>query len=351
MPRVITYAQAILEAQDQLMSQDPGVFLIGLGVPTPTGVFGTTKNLVSKYGESRVLDIPASENALTGVALGASILGLKPIFIHHRVDFAVLSLEPIVNQAAKWHYMYGQTMTAPIVIRMIIGRGWGQGPQHSQSLQAWFAHIPGLKVLMPTTAKDAKQLLIAAVKDASPVIILEHRWLYDLTGDVPEELIAGKIGKANIMVSGTDLTLVSNSIMSIECVRAASKLLEYGISAEVIDLATIKPLDKETIISSVQKTKNVIVVDNGHLDFGVSAEVISIISENLFSDLKRPPLRIGLPNIPTPTSRTLADAFYPDSDTILTKALELFGKNQAITSPISDKNFKDVPNKDFKGPY
>jgi pyruvate dehydrogenase E1 component beta subunit len=351
MPRFITYAQAILEAQDQLMSEDPGVFLIGLGVPTPTGVFGTTKNLVSKYGENRVLDIPASENALTGVAFGASILGLKPIFIHHRVDFAVLSLEPIVNQAAKWHYMYGQTMTAPIVIRMIIGRGWGQGPQHSQSLQAWFAHIPGLKVLMPTTAKDAKQLLIAAVKDASPVIILEHRWLYDLTGDVPEELIAGKIGKANIMVAGTDLTLVSNSIMSIECVKAASKLLEYGISAEVIDLATIKPLDRETIISSVQKTKNVIVVDNGHLDFGVSAEVISIISENLFSDLKRAPIRIGLPNIPTPTSRTLADTFYPDSDTILIKALELFGKNQDVVIKTSDENFKDVPNKDFKGPY
>ena len=351
MPRMITYAQAILEAQDQLMFQDSKVFLIGLGVPTPTGVFGTTKNLAAKYGEERVIDIPASENAMTGIALGASILGLKPIFIHQRVDFAVLSLEMIVNQAAKWHYMYGQTMTAPLVIRMIIGRGWGQGPQHSQSFQSWFAHIPGLKVLMPATAKDAKQLLIAAVQDASPVVILEHRWLFDLMGEVPEDCVPGEIGKANILVSGTDLTLISNSIMSIECVNAAKELLKNGISVEVIDLATIKPLDKNTIIDSVRKTKNVIVIDNGHLDFGVGAEIVATLTENLFKELQRPPYRIGFPNIPTPTSSALSADYYPDSETIFYKVLELLEKKPLILPSPSKRAFRDVPNSEFRGPY
>jgi len=237
------------------------------------------------------------------------------------------------------------------VIRMIIGRGWGQGPQHSQSFQSWFAHIPGLKVLMPATAKDAKQLLIAAVQDASPVVILEHRWLFDLMGEVPEDCVPGEIGKANILVSGTDLTLISNSIMSIECVNAAKELLKNGISVEVIDLATIKPLDKNTIIDSVRKTKNVIVVDNGHLDFGVGAEIVATLTEYLFKELQRPPYRIGFPNIPTPTSSALSADYYPDSETIFYKALELLEKKPLILPSPSKRAFRDVPNNEFRGPY
>ncbi len=333
------------------MANDEKVFLIGLGVPTPTAVFGTTRNISEKYGEDRVLDIPASENAMTGAALGASILGLKPIFIHHRVDFSILSLEPIVNQAAKWHFMYGQTMTAPLVIRMIVGRGWGQGPQHSQSMQAWFAHIPGLKILMPATPKDAKQLLIAAVQDASPVIILEHRWLYDLKGEVPESFTPGTIGRANILTEGTDITLISNSIMSIECVEAAKFLKMNNISAEVIDLATIRPFDKDTILKSVAKTKNLVVIDNAHLDFGITGELITTVVENLFEILESAPLRLGFGDTPTPTSISLIEDYYPDSISIFNAVMRKLNREIVFTPPVNEERFIDVPNKNFTGPY
>ena len=186
--RDLKFSEAILEAQSQMLADDPNVLLMGLGVPGPTGIFGTSSGLQEQFGSDRVIDTPSSENAMTGVALGASVLGKRPIMVHMRVDFAILSMEPIVNQAAKWHYMYGGKMRAPIVIRMIIGRGWGQGPQHSQSLQSWFAHVPGLKVVMPARPLDAKGMIISAVRDDAPVVIFEHRWLYNLSGPVPEEI-------------------------------------------------------------------------------------------------------------------------------------------------------------------
>lgn len=193
--RELKFTQAINEATALSMEADPRVQIMGLGVPDPTGIFGTTTGLQARFGSERVTDLPTSENAMTGVAIGCALAGMRPILTHQRVDFAVLTMEQIVNQAAKWHYMFGGRMRVPLVIRMIIGRGWGQGPQHSQSLQAWFAHVPGLKVVMPTSPHDVKGLLISAIEDDSPVVILEHRWLYNFSGPVPEGSTACRSGR------------------------------------------------------------------------------------------------------------------------------------------------------------
>jgi len=197
--REIKYFGAIREALDQSMQEDANIFIIGEGVPDPKGIFGTTSGLREKYGEKRVLDMPVSENALTGVCIGAALTGLRPVLMHQRVDFSLLSMDQIINNAAKWHYMFGGQLKVPLVIRMIIGRGWGQGAQHSQNLQALFSHIPGLKVVMPSTAYDAKGLLISSIKDNNPVIFLEHRWLHNISGFVPEESYTIQKGKGKII--------------------------------------------------------------------------------------------------------------------------------------------------------
>ncbi len=351
MTRIISYSQAILEAQDQLLASDPSVYLIGLGVPTSSGVFGTTSGLVKKYGPSRVLDMPASENGMTGMALGTAISGMRPIMIHHRLDFAILSMEQIVNQAAKWHFMYGGHSTAPLTIRMIIGRGWGQGPQHSQSLQAWFAHVPGLHVVMPATPSDAKGFLAAAVLGNTPTIILEHRWLYGITGDVPEDLVPSKIGEAVIRREGNDITLVSDSYMTIESLRAAEILAGFDISTEVVDLRTISPLDTETVISSVTKTRRILVADTGHVKFGVSAEVIAVVAEHEELRLLAPPKRVGLPFAPTPTTPALADHYYPTSREIVISVMKMLGRDEPQLDHLMLPQYRDVPSEEFTGPY
>ena len=352
MSRQLTYAEAIREAQEQLLESDPSVYLLGLGVPTPTGVFGTTQGLVDRFGPDRVLDLPAAESGMTGMALGSSIMGMRPIMIHHRVDFAVLSMEPIVNQAAKWHYMYGGSSIAPLTIRMIIGRGWGQGPQHSQSLQAWFAHVPGLKVVMPTTPADAKGLLVAAVLDPAPVIVLEHRWLYDMVGPVEQGMSPATIGESKVMRAGQDVTLVGCSYMTLECLRAADILAGHGIQAEIIDLRTIAPLDFETIRKSVERTGRLVVMDTGHVEFGVTAEILARTVESGVV-FKSPPVRLGLPQAPTPTTAALADEYYPRAIDVLqavTRQLGLGTNPGWLTDPDAGSP-RDQPNRNFTGPY
>jgi len=352
MNRFLTYAEAIREAQEQLLETDPSVFLMGLGVDSPTGVFGTTKGLVERFGPERVLDLPSAENGMTGMALGSAIMGMRPIMIHQRVDFAVLSMEPIVNQAAKWCYMYGGQSSAPLTIRMIIGRGWGQGPQHSQSLQAWFAHVPGLKVVMPTTPADAKGLLVAAVQDPAPVIVLEHRWLYDMVGPVDPELKATTIGESSVMREGQDVTLVGSSYMTLECLRAAEILEKHNIFAEVIDLRTIAPLDFDTIRSSVNRTGRLVVIDSGHRDFGITGEIFARAVESGVV-FKSSPTRLGLPHAPTPTSAALADGYYPRAIDVLhavSDQLNLPRNLPWLMDPDADLA-KDQPNRNFTGPY
>ena len=349
MSRHLAYSAAIWEGQNLLLDAFPEVVIMGLGVPTPTGVFGTTTGLAERYGLDRVVDIPAAENGITGVALGASLMGMRPILVHPRVDFAVLSMEQIVNQAAKWHYMYGGSSTAPLTIRMIIGRGWGQGPQHSQSLQSWFAHIPGLHVLMPATPADAKDLLVSSVLSDSPSVILEHRWLYGLSGPVLDGLNPTPLGKAAIRLPGADVTLVATSHMVIEALAAADWLKTVGISLEVIDLRTIAPLDIDTCIESVEKTGRLLVADTSHAQFGVSAEVIARISEGLSAPMKTNPQRVALPHCPSPTTPSLAQAFYPRWREIVAAACRMCD----VATPLLPvpQDFEDTPDPTFVGPY
>ena len=353
MTREITFAKALLEATDQCMEKDESVYIMGLGVPDPKGVFGTTLGLLDKYGPKRVLDMPISENAMTGIAVGSAISGLRPIMTHQRIDFMLLSMDQIVNIAAKWHYMFAGQMSVPLVIRLIIGRGWGQGPQHSQSLQALFAHIPRLKVVMPFTPYDAKGLLVASIQDNNPVIFIEHRWLHNLHGEVPERTFTVPIGKAKVIREGKDVTIVASSHMVLESLKAVEILTQKGIEAEVIDLRTLRPLDEETIINSVQKTGCLIVVDGASKFMSLAAEIVSIVSEKAFADLKMAPVRIGLPESPAPSSWALTNHYYPLHVDIINAAAKLLGKPEIKDEDlgINREVPLDVPHKTFTGPF
>ena len=348
----ISYAKALHRAQYQLLAEDENVLLFGLGVPGPTGIFGSTKGLQDAFGDDRVIDTPASENALTGIALGAATRGKRPILVHIRMDFAVLSLEPIANQAAKWSYMYGGRMKAPMVIRMIIGRGWGQGPQHSQSLQAWFGHIPGLKVVMPSRPIDAHGMLIAACWDDAPVIFIEHRWLYGLPGPVSTNSTPRPLEGAEIVRSGKDITIAATSYMVIEALHAADLLAEIGVEAEVIDLRCLTPIDKETLGASVRKTGHLLVSDTGHAPFGVTSEVISQATQVAWPDLKSAPEALTSPFVPTPTSPALADLYYPRAHDLAEAARRKLSITKNLPpEPPFDRPWRDQPDASFTGPY
>lgn len=352
MTRQLRYSEAILEGTREALAHDRDVLLLGLGVPGPTGVFGTTKGLQEEFGPARVFDMPSSENAMTGIALGAATRGKRPIIVHMRVDFAVLSLEPIVNQAAKWHYMYGGQMTAPLVIRMIIGRGWGQGPQHSQALQAWFAHVPGLRVVMPSRPADAKGMLIAAVDDDAPVIVMEHRWLYNISGPVEEGRVATPLQGAATLREGGNVSLVASSYMVLEAMRAAETLAGMGIEAEVIDLRSVAPIDHDAVAASVARTGHLVVADTGHAPCGVAGEVIAEAARRAFAALKAPPERVTLPDIPSPTTPALADLYYPGSREIAAAALRTLGRTDPLPpEPDTGRRWRDTPDPSFTGPY
>lgn len=355
MPRQLKFYEAIREATDQKMAQDPNIYLMGLGVPDPKGIFGTTAGLAEKYGPDRVMDMPTSENAMTGIAIGSAILGMRPIMTHQRVDFFLLALDQLINNAAKWHYMFGGKMKIPLVVRLVIGRGWGQGPQHSQSLHSLFAHIPGLKVVMPATPQDAKGLLISAIEDENPVVYLEHRWLHNTFGEVSSDLTPTPIGKARIVRSGTDLTIVATSHMVLEAIRANQWLEQEGISTELIDLRSIRPLDKETLLNSIKKTGRLIIADPDWKMVGISSEILAIAAEEGFSSLKSPPVRIAYPDRHIPTSWVLSNHFYPTAKHIAIEALKMMGKPTKAQSLIEEilkfQEPLDVPDKEFTGPF
>lgn len=352
MSRILKYSDAIREALDLSLRKDPSVYLMGLGVPDPKGIFGTTSGLQEKYGSERVFDIPVSENGMTGIAIGSAITGKRPILTHQRLDFALLAMEQMVNQAAKWHYMFGGQVSVPAVFRMILGRGWGQGPQHSQALHAWFAHIPGLKVVMPTTPHDAKGMLISSIEDNNPVVFLEHRWLHNISGVVPEGHYSVPIGPARLARDGKDITIVATSTMVLEALRTAEILETKNISAEVIDLRTIAPLDRETIEHSVKKTGRLLVADIGHYSFGIGGEIISGLIEKDLSTFKALPARISLPDLPTPTSPALAKNYYPRFPELVVAALRQFGI-ASTEKEFEDPNtqWADVPDPSFTGPF
>jgi pyruvate/2-oxoglutarate/acetoin dehydrogenase E1 component len=314
--RKLSYSLAINEALHQMMDDDPSVFLIGQGVKSPWYVGNTAKGLLEKFGPERVVDTPVSENAITGTAVGAALVGMRPVVVHPRVDFMMYAMDPVINEAANWHYMFGGKSSVPVVIWGIINRGGEQAAQHSQSLHAFFAHVPGLKVVMPSTPYDAKGLMVAAIKDNNPVIYMDDRWLYNLEGEVPKETYSVPIGKGIIRREGKDVTLVATSYMVVESVKASEELETEALEVEVIDLRSVKPLDETLLFDSIKKTGRLVIADGGWKTCGMAAEISALVSENVFDYLKAPVARVTLPDAPAPASRVLEKEYYPNSKTI-----------------------------------
>jgi pyruvate dehydrogenase E1 component beta subunit len=309
--RELDYGSAINEAFTQLLENDETVLLIGQGLYSPWYVGSSMVALEKKFGTARVIDTPVSENGVTGIAIGAAMAGMHPIVIHPRMDFMVLATDQILNQAAKAHYMFGGAVHVPMVVRGIINRGGEQAAQHSQALQSHYMHIPGLKVVMPSTAYDAKGLLIASVYDGNPVIYIDDRWLYSNRDPVPEDLYTVPIGKAAVRRQGKDVTVVATSYMNVESLAAAEKLASEGIDVEVIDLRTVKPIDEELIYESVAKTGRLVVADAAWRTCGAAAEISALVAEHAFGDLKAPIQRVTLVDAPAPASSPLEKAYYP----------------------------------------
>lgn len=306
------YGTAILSAFEYLLKNYPEVFVIGQGLWSPWYVGNSMTDLDKKFGVDRIIDTPVSESACTGAAVGASLCGMKPIVVHPRMDFMIYAMDSIVNQAAKWSHMLGGQANPGVTIRSIINRGGEQGAQHSQALHAWFAHVPGLRVVMPSTVADARDLLIASVLSPDPVMYIDDRWLYDQEAELkPVVELDLSIQKPLITMSGNDITIVSSGHTSMLARNAAESLLAKNISCEVIDLRILNPFLADDIILSVKKTQNLLVVDSGTMTGSFSGEVISKVVENIpTSCLRNPPKRLALPDAPAPTSRVLESAYY-----------------------------------------
>ncbi len=321
--RKLQYSLALNEALHQYMEEDSDVFLIGQGVKSPWYVGNTATGLLDRFGGERVIDTPVSENAVTGAAVGAAIAGMKPVVVHPRMDFMLFAFDPIINQAANWYYMNGGRQSVPVVFWGIINRGGEQGAQHSQAIHALFSHIPGLKVVMPSTPYDAKGLMISAINDPNPVVYIDDRWLYANEGHVPEEMYEVPIGKGTVLREGKDISIIAISYGCHLANQAADRLAEDGIEAEIIDLRSAKPLDKEIIIESVTKTGKALVVDVGWQTCGLSAEISAVIAESTFKVLKSPVKRLALPDAPAPASRALEPHYYMDVEQIVKAAKEV----------------------------
>ncbi len=315
-PRTLSYGEALREAQAQSMRRDGDVIVMGQGVDDSGGIFGSTLNLHKEFGEHRAFDMPLAEESITGIANGAALAGLKPVVVHARIDFLLLAMNQIVTHAAKWRFMFGDANRMGVVYRGVIGRGWGQGAQHAQSLQALFMHVPGLAVAMPSCPYDAKGLLTQAIAYGDPVVFIEHRQLYGMKGEVPEDYYLVPFGKARIARAGTDVTVVAISQMVEVALAAAEALAKEGISVEVVDPRTLAPLDEETIFASVAKTGRLVVVDNGWTVCGASAEIAARVGAHLFESLKAPVERVGFPSLPVPSSHVLEAAYYPNWETV-----------------------------------
>lgn len=323
----IRYVRAITEALREEMLRDPNVFVAGEDVAVAGGPFSATRGLYEEFGEKRVKDTPISETAIVGLAAGAALVGLRPVIEIMFMDFLPTCMDQIVNQVAKLRFMSGGQFKLPLVIRTPAGAGINAGPQHSQSLEACFAHVPGLKVVMPSTVYDVKGLLKASIRDDDPVLFIEHKAFYARKGEVPEEEYVIPLGKADIKRSGRDITVVATAAMVFQALMAAEKLKNEGIDVEVIDLRTIVPLDKKTILDSVRKTGRLLVVHEAVKYFGIGAEIAALVIEEAFDYLDSPIKRIGAPYAPVPFSRSLEKEYIPGSDEIVTTVKDMLGKN------------------------
>ena len=322
------YGTAILSAFEYLLKNYKETFVIGQGLWSPWYVGNSMTDLDKKFGKNRVIDTPVSESATTGAAIGASLSGMKPIVVHPRMDFMLYAMDAIVNQAAKWSHMFGGQAHPGVTIRGIINRGGEQGAQHSQALHSWFAHVPGLRVVMPSTVADARDLLIASVLCKDPVIYIDDRWLYEQEDDLPPIVeLDLKTQKPRISSEGKDITIIASGHSSFLARNAIKKLKDLNICPEIIDVRILNPLFIDDIVKSVKKTKKLLVVDPGCISSGFSGELIAKVVENLDVDcLTSPPARIALPDAPAPTSRVLEKEYYNSEEDIIMSVKKLFKK-------------------------
>lgn len=342
--RTINYADAIREAQHDLMSRDSRVVLFGLDMDDPKACFETARGLPEAFGPERVFGTPLSEDAMTGAAVGMALAGLHPIYNHYRMDFSTLSMNQMINVAAKTHAMSGGAQSVPMTMRVLIGKSWGQGAQHSQSLYPLFMNIPGIRMAAPSTPYDAKACLTWLVEDENPGIMVEHRLCYFQRGPVPEGRLSSEFGKARVMREGKDVTIVGISYQNIEALRAASYLESVGISAEVIDPIWLNPLDIDTIAASVAKTGILVTVDNAWMQCGAGAEIIARLHEQGIPFVAR---RMGFAETPCPTTPSLEAAFYPDAIKIAETVARLV--EPAVEFEFAPRD--DLKNIEFKGPF
>jgi len=354
--RPLSGARAVREALALALARDPDVVVVGEGVPDPGGVFGTTLGLAEAF-PGRVFDAPLAENALMGICVGAALAGQRPVLVHQRVDFLLLALDQLLNNAAKWRAMFGGTGRLPLVVRAVIGRGWGQGPQHGQSLQALLAHVPGLRVVMPVTPADAKGMLCAALEGEDPVVVLEHRWLHGLEGPVPEGWRPSPLEGAVVRRPGEAATVAAFSHMVVEALRAAEALAALGLEVEVLDMRAVAPLDVEAVVRSVARTRRLVVADTGHRRLGVAGELAASVAERAWGLLEAPPRRVALPDWPAPTSPALARHYYPGAREIAAEVLGLCGlppdgrEAAELLRRLEPHGFGDVPGERPLGPF
>lgn len=348
--RLLTYAHALYEAVAQEMRLDPRVFVFGLDVDDHKAIQGSTRGLLEEFGAERVFATPLSEDAMTGVAIGAAMAGMRPIHVHIRMDFLLLCMNQLVNIAAKSSYMYGGQVRVPMVVRSMIGKSWGQGAQHSQGLHAMFMHVPGLKVVAPSNAYDAKGCMIAAIRDDNPVIFVEHRLLYDADSLVPRQPYQVAFGKARLCAEGDDITIVGISNMLMECLRARELLADIGIFPEVIDPISLTPLDIDTIAKSAQRTGRLLVVDNAWTSCGASAEIVARVVEAGRTGAPVQVRRMGYAPTTCPTTPALEREFYPDPAKIaeVVHALVRPQKPAWTPDPVRAKSACQIK---FRGPF
>jgi pyruvate/2-oxoglutarate/acetoin dehydrogenase E1 component len=346
--RTITFVDAVREAAEQEMARDESVVVFGLDVDDPKAIQGTTRGLVERFGPERVFGTPLSEDAMTGAAIGMALAGLRPIHIHIRMDFLLLAMNQLLNVAAKSRYMYGGRVNVPLVVRAMIGKSWGQGAQHSQGLHGMFMHVPGIKVVAPSTPYDAKGCLAAAIRDDNPVLYVEHRLLHFQKGPVPEASFVVNPGKARITQRGDDVTIVGISYMQVECLRAAMYLESVGINAEVIDPIWLTPLDIDTIAESVERTGRLLVVDTAWTNCGAAAEIVALVAERLqgVRDLRLK--RMGFAPTTCPTTPPLESLFYPNARTIAAAARDLAEDTACGWLPDERPDLQSI---EFKGPF
>lgn len=323
--RVITFTEALKESLVQSMTKDSNIYVCGLGVTYKNGGGGSTAGLVDIF-PGRVFDTPNSEASITGACVGAALNGLRPVILHDRVEFALFAADAILTQAAKWSYSFGGESTVPAVFRITLGRQWGTGPQHSQSLYSLFGNTTGLKAVIPSTPRNAKGLIMSALRDNNPVVILESIWLRGVKQQVQEAPLFIPLDKAQIYREGTDVTIVGYGDGFIDILQANKILEQNNISAEIIDLVSLNPIDYNTIINSVRKTGRVLCVDTTNEAFCIGSEIISKICTKAYSSLKEAPILFAAPNVPVPTSHKLTELYYPNKNTIATKVLNLFKK-------------------------